>query len=237
MNNYQVITDEATFKNFIDWLPQTSEHEVFYACLFSRSKYCNTAEIKHIKTDKQQVRRFTATKENLFYKVKQLEAPLGSYRQRDLAIPQESLALYINPNPRSMVKATYKAIHKFIDLTREQYTSNRFDLSHETLSAIQTSKGTMRYMDFDFDNIEITRLLELIVPLINLSAIEILATKNGYHILVNIERIDNKYKRTWYTSLNSLVEVDISGDQMIPVPGTTQGMFTPRFINLSDLIF
>lgn len=236
MNNYRIITDEAKFKDFIDWLPLTSIHEIFYVCLFSRSKYCNTSGVKHIKTDKQQVKRFIATKQNLFYKVKQLEVPLDSYRQRELPIPQESLALYINPNPRSMIKATYKAIHKLVDLTMEQYTSNRFNLNHEILSTIQTSKGQMYYMDFDFDNISLSRLLQLISPMINLSAVEILQTKNGFHLLVNIEKVDNIHKKSWYTSLNNLVEIDVTGDQMIPIPGTIQGMFTPKFINLNDYL-
>jgi hypothetical protein len=231
MNNYKIITDPILLNEFIEWLPDISVHEVFYGCLFSRSKYCNTDEIRHIKTDKQQVSRFIVTKLNLLYKIQQLECPLGTYRQRDLIIPQESLALYINPNPRSMIKATYSSLHRLVDLTKEQYSSNNFNLVHEVLSEIQKSKSRMVYMDFDFDDISLERLLELVEGKVNINALHILQTRGGFHLLIEISKVEEKYKKTWYNNLTSLVEVDIKGDQMIPVPGCIQGMFTPKFIN------
>ena len=52
MENYTIITDLEALKQFVDWLPNLEFNEVFYCALFARSKYVNTGEIKHIKTDK-----------------------------------------------------------------------------------------------------------------------------------------------------------------------------------------
>lgn len=231
--NYQIIKDMALLEDFLKFLPDLQLHEQFYVCLFSRSKYCkNIPGITHISSDKQQVKRFTATKETLINKIKQLECPIGSYMQKDNIIPQESLALYINPNPRSLIKAAKNSLIRFAHLITEQYSSNQYNPHQEVMSEIQKAKSRMVYFDMDVDDMPLESLpsiKELLKSFINPDALHFLKTRGGFHILVELSKIDDKYKKIWYKGMVCLLKIDIKGDNMIPIPGCTQGNFIPYF--------
>jgi hypothetical protein len=232
--NYEIIRDKEILEDFLSFLPNLEPHEQFYVCLFSRSKYCNSIPgITHIKTDKQQVRRFTATKENLIPQIQQLECPLGTYYQKQIQIPQESLALYINPNPRDFIKATRNGLIRFAHLIAEQYNANRYNPHQEIMSEIQRAKSRMVYFDMDIDDVtldDFELIKTLVAPHINMDAVSFLNTRGGFHVLVKLENIDRQYSKTWYNGLASALNIDIKGDCMMPIPGCTQGNFIPKFI-------
>lgn len=240
--NYQIITNEEYLQDFVDnFLPEISPDETFYVCLFSRSKYCKG--IAHINSDKSQLKRFTTNKSRLIDKLKQLECPLGSYKQKLNVSPQESLAVYINPNPRSNIKAAKNGLIRLAHLVTGE--NHGYNLHQEMISEVQKAKSRTCFVDFDFDlNDEflllaqderwMKNLIDINVE-INQEAYHILKTRGGYHILVEPEKVAYEFKNKWFNSLKKAQQIystdtDNHGDNMIPIPGTYQGGFTPHFI-------
>lgn len=219
---YQIITDEEKLKSFIEWLPELQDNEKFYCCLFARKKYCQD-QIQS--SDKAQLKKFLSDKKRLLGKIKQLEVKLGAYRLKTIDAPQESLALYINPNPRSLRKATYDGIIRLTELLKNE--RNNFNPYSEMMTCIQKSASRTIYLDFDVDEQDFD--FEKLYTVINKSCVTVLQTRGGFHLLVEVARIAPEFKKTFYNDIVRL-GVDQSGDQLLPVPGCVQGDFTPRFV-------
>lgn len=228
--NYQIIKDEQLLRNFIEWLPELNESEQFYICLFARSKYCKESLV-HISSDKQQLKRLTCTKKNMFDKIKQLECEVGCYKQRDTPTPQEALALYITINPRDLWKASFNSLTHLAKCL--QLNNTKMNPHQEVMSEIQRTKGNTRYVIFDFDGKEYgsIAIFAFLMDKVNLDAVHLLETRGGYHLLINTLLVLPEYKNKWYQSIAKRPAVDQKGDIMSPVLGCTQGNFVPHFIN------
>ena len=224
--NYKIVKDEKLLKEFIDWLPELRETEKYYLCLFARNKYCK--ELTHIKSDKAQLKRFVSDKERMFQKIKQLEIEVGWYRQKHMVVPEEALALYITPNPRDMWKATVNSMVKLANCIRDQ--NIMVNPHQEVLSEIQRTKSRTCWIDFDIDKEgeQLDHAVEYIKKHINEDAVVWLRTRGGMHCLVDPNKVEQQYKSNFYVKILALA--DQTGDNMIPVPGCTQGMFIPHFI-------
>lgn len=236
MNNYQIILDENILLDFIKWLPELQDNECYYCCLFARSKYAKNEDgnnkFPHIKTDKAQLKRFTISKkEDLFLKLKQCEVEIGAYQTKDGDdIPQESLAVYIHPNPRNQKKAIFSLMRKLLDI--QETNGNNFNLHQEAMSAIQKSWSKKYYLTFDIDT-KSQEDLQRVLNCVNREAITLLETRGGYHLLVDSSKVSEQHKKTFYQDINYFAFVDTQAgtDLMIPIPGCTQGEFIPHFIN------
>jgi len=226
--NYQIIKDKDLLLDFINWLPNLLNNECYYVTLFARSKYD-----KSLHSDKQQLHRFTSTKEYLFEKIKKIECEVGSYYQNHVPINQQALAIYITVNPRSYEKAAKESLKRFAELITNPYSG--YNPHQEVLSEIQKACSRKIYMDIDFDfsdddSIEFNYILGKINEYINEDCYTILKTRGGFHLLIKLDNIDNKYKKSWYQNLTSISGADVSGDVLIPIPGCIQGGFMPYFL-------
>lgn len=227
--NYTIIRDEKLFREFIDWLPDIEEGERYYVCLFARTKYCK--DIVHVKSDKQQLKRFLTKKKDMFEKVWQLEVPFGAYTQKGVAMPQVALALYVTPNPRDMWKATHNGLVKMATCIRDNNVLT--NPVQEMMSEVHKARSGTHWIDFDIDETE-PMMLEITInkirQLVNDSAIMWLKSRGGMHCMVNPNKVEEQYKRTFWKAIASLPNMDQTGDNMIPVVGCTQGDFTPHFV-------
>ncbi len=232
--NYKIIKDEQKLREFIDWLPLLEPHEKYYLCLFARNKYCK--ELTHIKTDKAQLKRFVTDKERMFNKIQQLEVAYGAYMQKDKIVPEEALALYITPNPRNMHKAGINTMVKLAESIRD--TNTAMNCHQEALSEIQKAKSRTCFVDFDIDldhemqAMEIGVAITRIKAAVNPEAVTYLKTRGGLHVLVDPKKVAPEFKNSFYQNISKIDGIDQTGDQLIPVPGCTQGMFVPHFIDL-----
>lgn len=231
--NYKIITDEQELIKFIEWLPDLEDNETFYCCLFARSKYVkDVTNLPHIRSDKAQLKRFTSNKERLLSKIKQLECRIDAYKQKDIIVPQQALALYITINPRCFIKANKASVKKLLDLAIQPY--NGFHPYQEVMSEIQKAKSRTEFVSFDFDcdQLEFNNALFEINQFMDKKSFDIVKTRGGYHVIVMPSKCDNK---KWYQQMRLVLskhsqDHDNAGDIMLPVPGTYQGGHTPSFI-------
>jgi len=220
--NYKIIINENKLREFIDWLPELESNEKYYVSLFARKKYSTKLKVN----DKAQLKRFVSDKERLFNKIKQLECEIGYYKFNDVVVPQESLALYINPNPRNMLKATFSMIKKSIDLIESQ--AQNYNIHGLAMSCIQRSKSKSHFCDFDIDDksLDIFKMKDILPD----NTYQILETRGGYHILVNTRIAPKNIK--WHQKIREIFKVDNIGDQLLPVVGCVQGDFEPKWIKI-----
>lgn len=219
---YEIIKDAQLLRDFIEWLPDLQEGEKFYCCLFARKKYLPSMK----SSDKSQLRRFLSDKKRLFNKIEQLEVKMGAYKIKGEPAPPESLVLYINPNPRSLEKAAFDSIIQLTELLKRK--NKNINPQQEVMSTIQKSVGNKVYLDFDIDDKDFD--LNQLDGVLNRSCLRIVQTRGGYHVLVKLDEIEPQFKKTFYQNMMAL-GVDQSGDQLLPVPGCTQGGFMPRFVD------
>jgi len=251
MSYYKIINNESVLENFIDWLPDLEDNQVFFLALQTRHKY--NPDIRDT-----MLRRFTATKNNMVAKIKELELRLGAWSVKGVPLSLDDLVLYINPNPRCMLKANVGMGQHCWKLK----DSSKFNLESEALSFIQKSKAYTFVVDFDIDikegetytfikegEVDFS-FLKKMFPVARSgfdSPYRVLKTRGGYHLLVNPRVADLQIKSfygdrvikgfaplQWHKAIRDMFSpaVDAVGDHFMPVPGGTQGGFIPYFLKV-----
>lgn len=229
MSNYKIINDESELKGFVGLLPDLKDNEAFYFSLFSRKKYNPI-----VRTNKNILKRCTASRDRILTKVRQMEVPYGAYTidgtDDSQPVPQDSLVLYMSANPRDLYQAGLRVIG---ELAKNAIDNRTFNNPHkQVLSMIQKTRGSRHFTCFDVDSKEDGKL-ERIKELIPEPHRIIIETRGGYHVLVYSSKFSeveiymgNKF---WYKDMQEIS--DINGDMLIAVPGTCHGGFVPRIVS------
>lgn len=242
MTFHQIIKDDKDFREFIDWLPELEDDECFYVHLQARKKYGKGLGI----TDKiQNLKRLTATKKSLHYKVKQLECPFGAYttKQGD-PIPNDVLALYITVNPRSLYNALFSSAKSFVDMIQKKHTDKKMRVNPhlESMSQIHKAKSRTCFVHFDIDfptgeetdenspksGLTSHEIYDIIVGEVGEEATTLVETRGGCHVMIDPKKVVSE-KKDWHKQIRNKIDCDQTGDMMLPVVGCTQGGFTPKF--------
>lgn len=239
--NYEIIKDEEALNAFINWLPELKkndkDNEVFYMCLFARKKYFK--DLISTSNDKTQLRRELVTKYSIKRELRKWECTLGTYKLKKDVVPQEALAVYISPNPRSMRKATFRHLRELAEFVSNETIPH--NLHQNAISCVQKSKSYNYVVDFDIDSKKVD--LKLLKDILPKNTFEIIETRGGYHILVypkrasdtiiSMNRFENtSYELNWFMKLVETFDIDQSSDGMVPIVGCTQGGFVPKFKRL-----
>jgi hypothetical protein len=215
---YKLIYSEKLLNEFLELLPDENEDEIYYLSLFARKKYCPELIWSN---DKTQLKRLTSKKRDIVKKIKQLEVEYGLYDLNGRIVPQESLVIYIHPNPRSQLKAARHLMRKLTDIICDN--GKGFNVYQEALSALQKSKSKGYFIDFDIDTDKSTFDIETVYKYINKDAVTLIETRGGYHVLIEVKKIEEEYRKSFYQDLSKFS--DVEGDCFIPIPGTIQGGF------------
>lgn len=225
--NYQIIADEAKLDDFLACLPDTTDDEVYYLCLFCRHKYA--ASFPNTRDSGQLSRVAARNKQEIKEKLRRMECPVGSYSRDGVVAPQEGLAVYISLNPRSLIKA-----NKFllVELAKRA-ADGQLDFNPMSLAttAIHNAAGRKFFVDFDFDNVDPRDYRKQIAfALPDPVSYKVLRTRGGFHLLVLLEHV--KGNKKWYPAIAGLPHCDVRGaDTLTPVAGCVQGGFVPHFVD------
>jgi len=231
-NCYELIFSYEKLEEFINILPDEKEGEQFYITLFARKKYDTSGLLK---CDKNCVKRVTAKKKDIIQKIEQMEVGVGVYTYEGKPIPEETLALYISPNPRSFHLGGVATLKQLVsELAEGKIRKN----PHTTaLNYIQTSSENKVYFDVDVDFLRSSDLQDFKVEIsnfINLDCCTFIQTRGGYHVLVKLAQISSEFQKKWYQGFTSLrfgeVQIMMNSDGLIPCPGTRQANFMPRLV-------
>lgn len=237
---YSLIKNEDETKHFIEKVLQPlNNDEVYIVILTARKKYCPTISSSMEVVSRDIIRNNDINK--IMRKLKKMSIVEGLYTDKNEdIIPNEAFALYILPEPRSMLKA-YKEfsinINEWmcVDLLSENKNLELYrKLDLKLFSAIHKSKSKAKYFIIDIDKKDET-LLKNILYFIhskefdsdNLQHIQWLSeTRGGYHIILNR---NNETGKIIHEIMKRKFEfVEFRKETMTPVPGTSQGGFVVK---------
>lgn len=237
------IYDEDHLRQFLDIFPELEKDEVLFVSLSSRTKYLTAEQKKKgivINRNEMFHRRwFSGDKEKLFSSLTKYIAGVkcASDVVNDLEvddylldfttssghpIPLNTVTVYVNINPSSMMKAASnlgsEMMKKMMSTDYEWFIRLQSKLNTE----VQKAKSRRELIDIDFDVSDFSSV-EYFLKYVKGTPIQ---THSGYHVLIKKDDLDG-------INLGKIVsetqgkfdnkEIIINSNAMIPLPGTYSG--------------
>lgn len=190
---YSLIKNEDETKHFIEKVLQSlNNDEVYIVILTARKKYCPTISSSMEVVSRDIIRNNDTNK--IMRKLKKMSIVEGLYTDKNEdIIPNEAFALYILPEPRSMLKA-YKEFNININewmcqdlLSDEKNLELYRKLDLKLFSAIHRSKSKSNYFILDVDKKD-EELLAKIFKNVEDNERDIkfiTEIRGGYHVILN----------------------------------------------------
>ncbi len=246
----QLIWNEALIKEFVEMvIPTLTADHVLVLFGGIRRKYYPKLKKSEIICCRKIIKK--SEPHYFLKKVKELAASLLLTYDNETfqAYPPSSMAIYINVNRKSMLKAAIKIINvindqlyqaivnKDADQLRKfkKIDSQFFSSIHKSnLSAEQLKNSHFddrrEYTIVDIDEKSET-LLEMVIEKLSNHIVWVTETHGGYHLIVNKTKESG---RLIYTEVKPLHEkIEILKETSTPLPGTYQGGFPVKKILLN----
>lgn len=234
--------NEEESKKFIKKVLQSlNNDEVYIMVLTARKKYCSTISSSLEVVNRDIIRNNDTNK--IIKKLKKMSIVEGLYTDKNEdIIPIEAFALYILPEPRSMLKAYMEFTKNINEWNYENLIKSNVvedsnlelyrKLDLKLFSAIHRSKSKSKYFIIDIDKKDET-LLKNILYFIKNKKFEhpeniqwISETRGGYHVILN--RNDETGKIIHEIMKRKMEFVEFRKETMTPVVGCSQGGFVVK---------
>jgi len=252
--HYKVVADLEQMKRMVDLLPDLQPAEVFFLSLSVRKKYLTVDEREGLGLNRAEMfgRKIVREKSHIKFNqiLRRLETNIEGFSAKNgKPYPQKALACYLNINPSNMLVANteYQAnIQKYsYEMTRALLNGKKCEsimkkfskLDVELMNCVQRSRGQKKFIDIDFDVDKVTErfVLERFIEWLKTHGIKyhVVETHSGFHVLMERSTIKCNFHPI-VNELHKLVkdEVVVNGNEMIPFPGTNQGGFVVRFLDM-----
>jgi hypothetical protein len=229
--------NEALTVKFIEkMVPKLERDEVLVALLAARKKYSPVLSKSHEVVARELIR--DCTLEHVLQKIRKISV-VGHYLDAGKIIPTDAFALYIDLNPKSVIRAVapfFKEVNALlyqamVTGTPDYNTIKRIDM--KLFSCIHTSNSARPpYWDLDIDEKDYA-LLEKTVAYVGEENVSwIIESHGGFHIIV--PRTQTTGIRIFKCGLPAPLKTKVSVEKevTVPVPGTLQGGFMVREVRL-----
>jgi len=234
-----LIKNEEETKKFIEKVLQPLQNdEVYIAVLAARKKYCPTISSSMEVVSRDIIRNNDTNK--IMRKLKKMSIVEGLYTDKNEdIIPNEAFALYILPEPRSMLKAYMNFTEDINKWNYENLMKSNIveganlelyrKLDLKLFSEIHRSKSKSKYFIIDIDKKDDILLKNILYFIGSDSALHvqwISETRGGYHIILNR---NNKTGELIHEITKRKFEfVEFRKETMTPLVGASQGGFVVK---------